>query len=479
MRRVNVAVSVFIIIGLLFFIIGASGSASTIESVIDSVALPELALMPTSNTEFNIYPGQTATCSVSADSWPYGSAGTQIVWYLNSVQVAYGVSSYTTPSSLTVGSYSVVAYDSYYGYSVTFIVNVNTAPAPSPPPQVTYFVGISGAGSTSPSVGYHTVSYESIVYFSASPSSGYEFSRWESSTGETITSPSFAASITASKTYTAYFTPNPTPTPSASTNPSTVPTTSPTPGPTTQKITLTMSVAGSGSTSPPVGSHQYDLYSLVQISCTPSENYHFQYWQLSDNTRKYTVTAYIYLTHDVEAKALFYYQSPSDSSPYPTSVPTPTPTVTLTMGVSGQGTISPPTGTYTYYVGSSVTISASPASGYVFSYWLMGDGSKVYTETSSLSMTQSKSALAVFALETSTAPSSQPTPQPTPMPTTSPTPSPSATPDPTPLPIADGTISYDYINANEAAMTIGLTIIALSGMGGVLANPNLFGRRRW
>jgi len=140
-------------------------------------------------------------------------------------------------------------------------------------------------------------------------------------------------------------------------------------------------------------------------------------------------------------------------SPTPTPVPTPTPIpqVILTMGISGQGTISPTSGTHSYNQGSIASISASASTGYTFSYWLFDDNSQNSNAYVTLTMSQSQSALAVFTLipqPTPTpapgqtpSPTATPGPSPTPLPiqTPLPTPIPSATPEPTPIPISGST----------------------------------------
>jgi hypothetical protein len=121
------------------------------------------------------------------------------------------------------------------------------------------------------------------------------------------------------------------------------------------------------------------------------------------------------------------------ASPLPTASPIPTPTPlpkeTLTLQAGTGGTVAAyPTGTPDYNLGSSVTITATPNNGYTFSYWLMGDNSKVYSASTTLSMTNSKSALAVF--------NAIPQVTPTPAPGTTAAPTPLATGEPTPIPVA-------------------------------------------
>ncbi len=103
--------------------------------------------------------------------------------------------------------------------------------------------------------------------------------------------------------------------------------------------------------------------------------------------------------------ALYAIDNLSSSTP----TPTPIPTVSLVIDSTTGGTVSPPANTYYYDVGSQVTISATANSGYVFSYWLMNDGSEIYSSTATLTMSSSKTALAVFTAIPQVTPT--PTPQ--------------------------------------------------------------------
>lgn len=101
------------------------------------------------------------------------------------------------------------------------------------------------------------------------------------------------------------------------------------------------------------------------------------------------------------------------ATPIPTPTPTPTatpiPKVTLGMDYSGYGSVSPSVGTHLYNINSQVTISAYPASGYAFNYWLFDDYTRSYSSTTTLTMSRSRTALAVF---TQIPPSPTPTPVP-------------------------------------------------------------------
>ena len=74
--------------------------------------------------------------------------------------------------------------------------------------------------------------------------------------------------------------------------------------------------------------------------------------------------------------------------------------LTISVSPSGSGTTNPSTGSYWRNSGTSVTISATPSTGYTFSYWNL-DGDNVGTETSyTVSMDSPHSLTAIFSLLT-------------------------------------------------------------------------------
>ena len=236
-------------------------------------------------------------------------------------------------------------------------------------------VSISGSGTvTSNPVGINcgfdcTENYNSgtSVILTAIPASGYSFSGWSgacSGTSTTCTVP-----MTAAKSVTASF---------------------------TQRInTLTVSIFGSGTvTSNPAGincgfdcTENYNSGTSVTLTATPASGYTFSGWSGACSGTSTTCTVPMTAAKSVTASF--------------TQV-----TNTLNVSISGSGTVtSNPAGincgtdcTENYTSGTSVILTATPASGYTFSGW-SGACSGTST-TCTVPMTAAKSVTASFGVAT-------------------------------------------------------------------------------
>lgn len=145
-------------------------------------------------------------------------------------------------------------------------------------------------------------------------------------------------------------------------------------------FTLTVSVQGEGSTTPPAGVHVLPSFQDVMLSATPADDWFFVRWQGAVTTTQNPAT--LFLDADASVTAVF--------SQVPKSV--------LSTNVVGIGSIglNPPGGVYD--VGEVVVATASPAAGWRFDHW---EGDVTGTENSvPVAMNGNKSITAVF-LETS------------------------------------------------------------------------------
>lgn len=116
-------------------------------------------------------------------------------------------------------------------------------------------------------------------------------------------------------------------------------------------------------------------------------------------------------------------------------------TTTITLTHVGEGTLSPSDGTKTVVLGSTLTLSATPAKNYAFMCWLENGKLLSNSNPYNYTVTGGNTITAVFydpvAKDTPTStptPTPTTTPTPTPSPTATPTPAPTITPTPTPTP---------------------------------------------
>lgn len=68
----------------------------------------------------------------------------------------------------------------------------------------------------------------------------------------------------------------------------------------------------------------------------------------------------------------------------------------LSISASWGGTTNPAPGTYSYYYGTSVTVTATPSSGYYFAYWLLDSTTYYYSNPITVTMTADHSLKAYF-----------------------------------------------------------------------------------
>ncbi|HYG98421.1 MAG TPA: DUF6055 domain-containing protein [Terriglobales bacterium] len=147
----------------------------------------------------------------------------------------------------------------------------------------------------------------------------------------------------------------------------------------TQTYTVTTTVVGSGTVSRSPNLSSYASGSVVALTATPAAGYAFSGWSgdLSGATNPTTIVV----------------NSPK------TVTATFAPGYSVTVNVVGSGTVTKSPSADAYASGSSVTLTASPASGYVFSGW-SGDltGS---TNPATVTINANKTVTATFDVATS------------------------------------------------------------------------------
>jgi hypothetical protein len=219
----------------------------------------------------------------------------------------------------------------------------------------TLTVGVTGSGSTSPTVGAHTyaagaVISGAVISISATQASGYQFVNWTANVGTVANVNASSTTITMNSDYSIV----------ANFEQTAV-----------TYYSLNMAATGSGSTSPAVGQHTYAAGTVVPIIATPAGGYYFVNW-----------TGNVGTVANVNAASTTITMSGNYSITANFEVAVP---YTLTMAVAGSGSTSPAVGQHTYTAGTSVAISANPASGYYFSHWTAPAGS--FTNASSATTT--------------------------------------------------------------------------------------------
>ncbi len=117
----------------------------------------------------------------------------------------------------------------------------------------------------------------------------------------------------------------------------------------------------------------------MPISASPSAGWAFSHWE-GDAANPASQNTTVTMNTDKSVTAIFVEIA----------------SFTLTMAVSGQGTITPEPGSYTYFEGDVVSISATPADGWRFVNWTGGVASSTSASTT-VTMNTDKTVTANFS----------------------------------------------------------------------------------
>ena len=222
-----------------------------------------------------------------------------------------------------------------FSASERIVLRIKTKEAPAP---TTYTITATSANTTMGSVtGGGTYEEGKTVTLTATPKSGYRFVKW--SDGTTANPYTFKA--TKNVTLTATFEKIP---------------------PTTYTITATSANTTMGSVS---GGGTYEEGKTVTLTATPKSGYKFVKWSDGSTKNPYTFTATKNVTLTATFEAIQY-------------------TVSATSTDASMGTVS---GGGTYKHGATVTLTATPKSGYKFVKWSDGTTKNPYTFTATKNVT--------------------------------------------------------------------------------------------
>jgi uncharacterized repeat protein (TIGR02543 family) len=134
-------------------------------------------------------------------------------------------------------------------------------------------------------------------------------------------------------------------------------------------LTINVNDPSMGTTNPAPGTYAYQEGASATVTATPNSGYKFDHWTLNGETRTENPTT-ITMNRDYTLTANFV---------KPPSPPTHTLTVVIQPPDAGTVTLNPSDGTYPE--GTTVTATATPASGYKFSQWLLNGETRTENPT--------------------------------------------------------------------------------------------------
>jgi hypothetical protein len=240
-------------------------------------------------------------------------------------------------------------YPTTTGHSVKYINRVNIYS--SLPAEYNLTISVSGSGTTTPSAGGHSYPHGTVVDISATPASGWQFTNW---TGNVADPESASTTVTmdADESITANF---------------------------IRYYTLTMSVDGSGTTSPAPGEHSFAPGTIVDVVARPASGWEFSHWA-GDAADRYSATTTVTMNGDKSLVANFVRSGRN---------------YRLTVSTTGSGTTVPSAGEHFYAEGTVVDISATPDGGWQFSGWT-DDAADPGAQTTTVTMDGDKTITANF-----------------------------------------------------------------------------------
>jgi len=144
---------------------------------------------------------------------------------------------------------------------------------------------------------------------------------------------------------------------------------------------LTINIVGEGSTDPEEGAHTYEEGEEVTVEATPAEGWTFVEWTGDETGTETTID--ITMDDDKSITAVFQEETIEEYE--------------LTIDIQGEGSTEPEEGTHSYEEGEGVTVTATPADGWLFDQWsgdVTGTDSTIH-----ITMDGNRSVTAVFEEE--------------------------------------------------------------------------------
>lgn len=249
-----------------------------------------------------------------------------------------------------------------YNASVTLPNNSNNSTMPTSYTLTISYLG-TGSGTANPLAGSYSYSSGSSMIVTATATMGSTFDHWTLN-GAPYTQNPIGITMSQNQNLVAYFS-------SAAPPPQT-------------NYTLTISYAGTGSgtTNPMVGSYSYTSGTTVTVTAIAAAGSTFGGWNLNGNPSSlnpitFTMTSDSTLVESFVANPVYY-------------------TLTISYSGTGSGTTNPIVGSYSYVSGSSVTVTATAASGSTFGGWTLNGAS--YMNPITVTMSSNTTLVATFTL---------------------------------------------------------------------------------
>jgi predicted esterase len=330
--------------------------------------LTRYALAPHSYRSYYTYDGSTYQYT-SNTAGLRSFAVYDIVWTSSNVKYYQnGVlrATHTNSPSVAMGAYLGGASTAYVRCDWIFVHKYASAEPSTTtgqeenqgyvPVQVTLTVTVSGNGITN-ATGVLIYPQYTKINILATPNPGFMLSNWLlNGTNVGSTNP-YTINMTTNYSLTAVFVAVP-----------------------LDQVSLSVGVIGNGVTNV-TGVHTYNRFTKVTILATSGSGYVFDHWLLNGTNVSSANPFTLNMTNNFELTAVFVPFVPSQ--------------VSLTVGVNGNG-VTNATGTKLYDKLSTVTVLATPNSGYILSYWLLNGTNVGSANPYTINMTANYSLTAVF-----------------------------------------------------------------------------------
>ena len=265
--------------------------------------------------------------------------------------------------------------------------------------QYTLTVQVEGTGTTAPAAGTHQATGGTEVVLNATPGEGWQFEKWLIGSVE-FSEPTVTVTVNSNTTAKAFFVELEEEQNNA------------------EMHNLVITIVGQGSTIPGVGTHQYEVGEVVELSALAADNWKFEKWligdlEFSENTLQVTID------RNMEITAIFSDmpeiitdpepgtdpEQTQPTNPAPPSQPAPAPTsppltqYALTIDSQGSGSTNPASGMHQHTENATVELTALPAEGWHFVKWVI-DGKDINKPKTEVKMDTNRMASAFFAKTT-------------------------------------------------------------------------------